>query len=364
MSQLDNRPSIEIDREWDEFVARFPHGSILQSSSWARLKRGYGWRPQRIWLRKEGKLVAGAQVLIRTFALGLIRIGYIPHGPLVDWRDKEQVAVFFGQLDRLAYDHRLSMVKFEPLLWESSFSTVDWVRIAGENGFDHDSDTIQPPRTIVVSLDGSDDEILARMRQKTRYNIRLAARKGVTVRQGTINDLEMFAAIMRQTSIRDRFAVHTKEYYGSALASFQPGKSVLLVAEYEGRPLAALMAFICGDQAAYLYGASSELERQRMPAYALQWAAIQWARSNDCRSYDLWGVPDLDEDKLEQNFTERSDGLWGVYRFKRGFGGEVRRTVGAGDRIYNKIVYGLYQRVRNRRHAAPATVTEEEQADG
>ncbi len=103
------------------------------------------------------------------------------------------------------------------------------------------------------------------------------------------------------------------------------------------------MVFAHGKTAAYLYGASSDEERQRMPNYAVQWAAIQWARERGCTQYDLWGVPDQPEEELEANFRKYSHDLWGVYRFKRGFGGQVKRTVGTADRVYNKLVYRLYQ---------------------
>jgi lipid II:glycine glycyltransferase (peptidoglycan interpeptide bridge formation enzyme) len=91
-----------------------------------------------------------------------------------------------------------------------------------------------------------------------------------------------------------------------------------------------------------VYGASSDVERNRMPTYLLQWAAMRWARDRGCTSYDLWGLPDEDEDVLEANFTERSDGLWGVYRFKRGFGGQVMRAAAAWEKVYQPLLYQLY----------------------
>jgi peptidoglycan pentaglycine glycine transferase (the first glycine) len=126
------------------------------------------------------------------------------------------------------------------------------------------------------------------------------------------------------------------------------GQVALFLAEYEGRPLAGVMVFALGETAAYLYGASSNEERQRMPTYAVQWAAMEWAKARGCQRYDLWGIPDAPEEELETNFADRHDGLWGVYRFKRGFGGQVQRTVGAADHIYNKLVYKLYQWRRGR----------------
>jgi lipid II:glycine glycyltransferase (peptidoglycan interpeptide bridge formation enzyme) len=190
---------------------------------------------------------------------------------------------------------------------------------------------------------GSEDDILARMKQKTRYNVRLAEKKGVTVRAW--DDLDGFHQMVQVTGGRDGFGVHSLEYYRRAYALFHPtGMAELLVAEYEGQPLAALMAFARGRRAWYVYGASNDQERNRMPTYLLQWEAIRWAKSHGCTEYDLWGVPDEDEAKLEAEFESRHDGLWGVYRFKRGFGGKLKRAAQALDRVYNLLLYKLYLR--------------------
>jgi lipid II:glycine glycyltransferase (peptidoglycan interpeptide bridge formation enzyme) len=117
----------------------------------------------------------------------------------------------------------------------------------------------------------------------------------------------------------------------------------ILVAEYEGRPpLAALFVARNGNRAYYLYGASTDEERNRMPTYLLQWEAMKRAKARGCEEYDLWGVPDEDEATLEANFETRRDGLWGVYRFKRGFGGELKRAAQAMDRVYNPLLYWAY----------------------
>jgi lipid II:glycine glycyltransferase (peptidoglycan interpeptide bridge formation enzyme) len=114
------------------------------------------------------------------------------------------------------------------------------------------------------------------------------------------------------------------------------------VAEHDGRPLAALMVFARGSTAWYFYGASSSDGRNLMPTYALQWQAMRWARARGCSRYDLWGVPDEPESVLESEFTRRQDGLWGVYRFKRGFGGRLARTTGAWDLVLRPGLYRLY----------------------
>ena len=346
---LGEQPYTEEDAAWDAFVEAHPHGSLLQTTNWARLKNRFGWSSHRIWLKKDGRFAAGAQVLFRSAALGIVKIGYIPHGPLVDWQDREQVEVLFSQIDQSAYQHGAGIVKLEPLLWQSDRSAAAWSSICAANDTVITNDTIQPPRTIMVDLRPSPDEILAAMKSKTRYNIRLSARKGVTVRQGTADDIPAFNRLMSETGQRDNFGTHSPEYYRDAFKLFAPQYATLLFAEFENRPLAASFITAFGETGTYLYGASSNEERNRMPAYAVQWAAMLWAKERGCTQYDLWGIPDAEEEKLEAEFTERKDGLWSIYRAKRGYGGEIRRTVGAADRVYNQRLHRLYNWWRNRR---------------
>lgn len=348
MFELGEQPYSEADAEWDDFVAGHPQGSILQTTNWARLKNRFGWSSQRVWLRRDGRLAAGAQVLFRSVAIGIVKLGYVPHGPLVDWNDSEQVQVMLGQIDQAAYRRGAGIVKLEPRLWQEQFPPERWEALCGDNGCTLDTDTIQPPRTILVDLRPPESDILAAMKQKTRYNIRLAEKKGVTTREGAAADLPAFYRLMQQTAARDRFGIHPPEYYRSAYELFAPDNAALLLAEFEGRPLAGVMVFSWGQTAAYFYGASSDEERQRMPTYAAQWAAMRWARRRGCHVYDLWGIPDAPEAELEAGFTDRQDGLWSVYRFKRGFGGDIRRTVGAADRVYNRRLHALYRWRRNR----------------
>jgi lipid II:glycine glycyltransferase (peptidoglycan interpeptide bridge formation enzyme) len=189
------------------------------------------------------------------------------------------------------------------------------------------------------------------MKQKTRYNIRLAERKEVLVTPS--NDLAVFYDLMQVTGGRDGFGIHNLTYYRQAYELFHAsGKCELLLAEYAGLPLAGLMVFAHGTRAWYLYGASNDAERSRMPTYLLQWEAMRWAARQGCQEYDLVGVPDVEESDLEAGFAERSDGLWGVYRFKRGFGGQLVRSVGAWDRAYLPFVDKLYVWWANRRRTA------------
>ena len=125
--------------------------------------------------------------------------------------------------------------------------------------------------------------------------------------------------------------------------------AALILAEHEGDPLAGIMVFAAGKSAWYLYGASSNVKRNLMATYGVQWQAIQWAKARGCTVYDLWGIPDENESTLEAQFESREDGLWGVYGFKRGWGGEVVRSAGAWDKVYNPLIYKAYQIALKRR---------------
>lgn len=207
----------------------------------------------------------------------------------------------------------------------------------------------------MIDLQGEEEQVLARMKQKTRYNIRLAQKKGVVVRP--TSDVEAFHQLLAVTAARDGFAAHSLEYYRRAYALFHPlDQCELLQAEVDGTPVAALMVFCHGPRAWYFYGASSDLHRERMPTYLLQWEAMRWARSQGCTHYDLWGVPDRDEADLEAGFETTSGGLWGVYRFKRGFGGRLVRSAGPWDRVYQPLIYRLYLYWVSRRNNADAAL--------
>lgn len=316
-------------QEWQNFIDKHPEAHILQTPTWGELKSHYGWTPRFIQL---GNL--GAMILFRRLPLGL-SIAYVPRGLVGegDWQ------AFWPEVDALCRREKAIFLRVEPDIWEPV--TADFV---AQNlpEFTATAQTVQPPRTILIDLTRSDDDLLMDMKSKTRYNIRLAERKDVVV--SASDDIETFHRMMLTTGSRDAFGVHSLDYYQRAYELFAPlGACVLLMALFQEQPLAGMMAFAHGDTAWYFYGASTNVERNRMPTYLLQWEAMQWAKRKGCKVYDLWGIPDQSEDVLENTFLDRSDGLWGVYRFKRGFGGEIKRTIGTWDRIYQPVLYQLYK---------------------
>src|SRR5690606_33300257 len=159
MFQLKKQPYGKADEEWDAFVAQHPNGSVLQTTRWAQLKNHFGWSSHRVWLRRDNKLGAGAQVLFRSGALGLARIAYVPHGALVDWDDEEEVEVLLNQIDVSAYEDRAGMLKMEPLLWQRDIPPERWQALCERFACIWDTDTIQPPRTLIVNLEPPEEEI-------------------------------------------------------------------------------------------------------------------------------------------------------------------------------------------------------------
>jgi peptidoglycan pentaglycine glycine transferase (the first glycine) len=321
-------PEISLS-EWNAFLAKHPTAHLLQSGEWGQLKSSFGWEPVHLL---EGE--TGAQILFRRLLLGFT-LAYLPKGPVTA---STPIPGFWSALDKACRSRRAIFLKVEPDGWEGE----NQPSIFNGPVFVPSPQHIQPHSTLVIDLHGSEDEVFNRMKPKTRYNIRLAGRKEVVVHPS--DDLDNFYRVMTITGQREEFHVHSKEYYCRAYELFYPrGMCELFVADFQGRTLATLMVFAHGKQAYYFYGASSNEERSRKATYPLQWAAIRWAHARGCEEYDMWGIPDEATDIEEDDAEAREDGLWGVYRFKRGFGGSVQRAIPTMDRVYNPLLYKLYR---------------------
>jgi peptidoglycan pentaglycine glycine transferase (the first glycine) len=342
-------------QSWDEFTLQCPGGHILQSWTWGDFKARFGWpEPVRLAVIEDGSFLATAQVLFRPLPPGGWTTAYVPKGPLLDPAQPDAAQVLLAAIHDTCRRRRAVSLKVEPD-WEDAPNAHAWWQ---EQGFRPSAHTVQPRRTVIVSLTPDEQSILAEMKSKTRYNVRLASRKGVSVRVGTEDDLPGFYELLRITSAREAFGIHTERYYAAVWKAFASrGCAALFIAEYEGQPLAALMAFAWGCRAIYMYGASSNEERQRMPNHLLQWEAMRWAKALGCETYDLWGIPDVGESQIGTDMAQAeengvlSQGMGGLYRFKRGFGGQEVRYVGAYDYVYNAPLYRLLTTVWNWRSA-------------
>lgn len=348
---------------WDAFVAAQPHAHFLQLSNWAVLKNAYGWSSDHVIIEENGRITAGAQLLFRPLPFRLGTMAYLVMGPYAapppytmgrgDSSERGGGDALWNAIDSCAKQHGAAFLKWEPGIYADHEPKPDFAAL----GFRESPQTVQPPRTILIDISGDDEAILARMNQGTRRKIRQSQKNNVHYYEGTRADVARFNQLMQTTGSRNAFGVHEPAYYEMAYDLFvpprsegegpgvrvSPGHAALFLAEHEGDSLAGIMVFAVGDTAWYVYGASSDHKRNLMASYGIQWAAIQWAKARGCRTYDLWGIPDEDEATLEAGFESHSDGLWGVYGFKRGWGGRVARSLGAWDKIYNPLIYQGYK---------------------
>jgi peptidoglycan pentaglycine glycine transferase (the first glycine) len=321
-------PEIDLT-EWNGFLTNHPDAHLLQSGEWGELKSAFGWEAVRI---ADESL--GAQILFRCLPLGLT-FAYIPKGPVGDL-NRGTGEHFWSEVDTLCQKRHAVFLKMERNGWAE-----DSTAIIAPSNFLTSPQHIQPHNTLVVDLQGSEEDVFNRMKPKTRYNIRLAGRKEVVVQVSS--DIENFYHLMGVTSQREAFNVHSLEYYRRAYDLFHPkGMCELFVANFQDQTLAAVMVFAFGKSAYYFYGASADVERNRKPTYPLQWEAMRWAHRKGCTEYDMWGIPDEATDVNDDEAEAREDGLWGVYRFKRGFGGSIKRAQQTLDRVYNPLLYKLY----------------------
>ncbi|MDX1417407.1 MAG: peptidoglycan bridge formation glycyltransferase FemA/FemB family protein, partial [Candidatus Promineifilaceae bacterium] len=253
--------------------------------------------------------------------------------------------LLLSELESFARSRKAIFIKIDPEVVRSwgvenvreSPIGAQFIEELKQRNWRYANEQIQFRNTVELDLTKSEDELMAAMKSKTRYNIRLAGRKGIVVRQGTAEDFPAIAAMYRETAGRDGFTIRPLAYYLDAWNAFYAqGMACPLIAEFENTPIAAVVLVESGEKAIYMYGASTNRERQRMPNHLLQWEAIRWAKNAGFKTYDFWGAPD--------SFVE-SDPLWGVWRFKDGFRGEVVRHIGAWDYPSKPFWYWVYTRI-------------------
>ena len=351
--------------QWNEIIASLPDPHLLQSYEWGQVKARYGWQPLYLVWTSAGErfeysqdtaflaklapaqvaaaaLVLKKSVLKRAFAAQLCLL-YAPKGPLLRWEDESLRAHVLDDLQSFARRQGAIFLKIDPDVIlgrgipgsEDDLPHAPGLAMQQElpgRGWRYAADQIQFKNTVLLEVSVTDEEMLARMKQKTRYNVRLAAKKGLTVRAGTPADWAALYRMYAETSVRDGFVIRDQAYYQVVWRTFAHC-SAALIAEFEGEPVAAVYLFHFAGRAYYLYGMSREAHRDKMPNYLLQWEAMRWAREQGCQVYDLWGAPD--------EFDE-SDSMWGVFRFKEGLGGRVQRSLGAWNYAPSPLWYGLY----------------------
>jgi lipid II:glycine glycyltransferase (peptidoglycan interpeptide bridge formation enzyme) len=330
-------PSLEVqvhhdpaDPAWDAFLSKTASGSYTQSSLWAQVKTSAQWSARRITVRRNGRIVAGAQVLIRRLPrlpfLG--GIGYVPRGPVLA---EDDPALMTFVLEALLAEARRMHLHY--LLVLPPYGQPRCDRLLESRGFRPSRIEPAPTATVLLDLSRPLDDLLAGMKEKTRYNIRLGLRKGITVRCGDERDLETFHGMLQATGRRKAFTVPSLAYYQHLWQVFgASGRVKLFVAEANGKPISGMLALAYGDTGTYWRGGWTGECGHLHPNEAVHWKAIEWAKEQGYRWYDLDGIM---PDQVE-NFVGRADTA-----FKLGFGGEQRTLPGAFEHIANPILRWL-----------------------
>jgi peptidoglycan pentaglycine glycine transferase (the first glycine) len=327
---------------WNARLAELPAAHVLQSWEWGTLKSRYGWLPVRyLWSGADGDWpCAAGSVLTRQPIRWLSPVMYVPKGPALDYGDLVLLEQVLACLEVTARRGRALFVKIDPDVRVDTVQGKAVVDLLRRRGWRESREQIQFRSTMLLDLTRSPDELLAAMKSKWRYNVRLAARKGVTVYPGTSADLPLLYRLYAATALRDGFVIRPEAYYQDAWGDFiEAGLAQPLIAKVAGEPVGMVIVFIFAGRAWYMYGASRAVHREKMPNHLLQWEAMRWAQERGCTVYDMWGAPDV---------LDESDPLWGVYRFKRGFGGELVRHIGAWDYPVSRLGYWVYMAVMPR----------------
>ncbi len=333
----------EQRQQWDTFIANASTGHLLQSWGWGELKALSGWAPLRLALWHDDAIIAAATVLRRTaphFPLHAGHLAYIPKGPVLNWSDPSLCTLFFSQLTAYLRKQGAISLRIEP---GEDILTAELILKRLQDMHMHSVTPVQPVRTIMLDLAPSEETLLAQMKEKWRYNVRLAARRGVTIRIAeTPADVHSWYDLLATTGERDHFGIHSSNYYLDAWHIFAPrNEARLLLAEHDGQLLAGIFVSIFARQAIYLYGASGNAQRQLMPNYLLQWEAIRWAKQQGALTYDFWGIPATDD---------ADEAMAGVYRFKSGWGGRIVQFPGCYEAIYRPLTMKIARATIMRDH--------------
>lgn len=343
------------EEQWDAFVRKHG-GGFLQSWGWSQFQEALGRQVYRFRVDRPAGMVGGdehedtiAQFMLVYHRLPFgRRYAYVPRGPVVAVADGSELA--------RAYLETCNGALREAIRREAAvFARVEWPWQTGDEPAGREDfvrwgftpvRSVQPADTVIVDLTSSEDDLLAAMHQKTRYNVRVAEKHGVTVRDARHDnahllrhDIDLFWSMLDETAQRDRFHTHPKPYYASMLDVLSTAKGGglkvrLVFAEHGGRAIAAALIGEYGDTVTYLHGASISAERRVMAPYLLHWSVMRDAKRDGFRKYDFWGVAPTDD---------ASHPWAGITRFKTGFGGERVGYLGAWELPGDRFWYTLYR---------------------
>jgi lipid II:glycine glycyltransferase (peptidoglycan interpeptide bridge formation enzyme) len=325
----------ERNERWDQFVHRVARGHHVQSSRWAQVKAIAGWRALRLVASRQGTIVGGYQLQIRSIPV-VGRIGYVAKGPVAEEDDVELVDTLLDEVDRVAAEMRLAYVKVQPA--NSGTAVVD--RLV-QRGFATSTLAAAPVATVRVDLRSPVDEIFGRLRAGTRSNVRKASRKGVTVHDDSRGVARLYPLIAA-TAARQRFTPYPLRYYETLWDVFRDGGFArVLIAERADEAIAGLLLVCFGDSVIYKIGGWSGERSNVHPNELLHWTAIESSCGHGFDYYDLEGIDAAVARAVASGVPVDDVGATGTTRFKLGFGGDLATFPPAYDRGYRPLGRGV-----------------------
>lgn len=336
----------QLKDRYDDFVFANAHdGGFLQSWAWGRFQESAGMIVNRYWVMDGNDVIASSQLIVKKFPVGFSKL-YIPRGPCMRADISHDIqmkalTMLFADIEKSASWQKAIFIDSDP----------SWLRDA-ENGsalvsygFSRIAETVQPVTNFVMNIEPDEKTLLGNMHPKTRYNIGVALRKGISVREGDAeHDAKIFFRLVSKTSDRKLIASHSYEYYEKMIRSLRENKAgMLLMAQSQGEPIAGVIIGFSKRFAVYLHGGFDYAYRQLQAPYLLHWKAIQYAKDRGMIRYDFGGVVKIGNPAQKK---------WeGITRFKTSFSPKTPLTeyVGLYRKVLMKIPYSLYQLIRGRR---------------
>ncbi len=361
------------------FIEKQPLGNFMQYPSWAEVKTE--WKNDLLgWFDTEGQMAGCALILYRKLP-GLNKyLAYLPRGPVIDWEAKN-INEWFEPMFEFLRRRNVFSIKMEPPVVRAKWKTptiknylkevrdhdlkgktfrdlgpdevdahaeyvqqeltaMGWKKKEAEGGFS----AIQPQYVFRLPLqDRTLDEVFAGFHSNWRRNVRKSEKQGVEVIEGGLEELPQFYDLLKVTAVRDKFSVRSYSYFETMYKSLKkedPNRIRLYLAKYEEQLLASTLAIHSNGHTWYLYGASGNEMREKMPNHAIQWRMIQDAHELGAHTYDFRGISDaLDE----------SEPLYGLLRFKLGFGGEACELIGEWDYPLQPVLHWAFDMYMKKR---------------
>lgn len=321
-------------QEFEEFVKNHKNGGFMQSLCWAKLKKTWGHEVV-VSRDKQGNLRGGMLVLIKKVPIFPYRLLYAPRGPVCDFEDRETLKDLLNGAKALAKKYHAYMFRMDPYVKADNEAFIQMAREMGFAFTPHKPDftTIQTRMNYMLCNIGgkTPEEVMMNFHSRWRYKIRVAQKHGVECKKCDKSHLPEFYRIYKITGERDGFECRPMKYFEEMLDAFPEENIGLFLCYYQGKAVSGAVTTRYAGKTCYVYGASDNEYRNVMPNYLMQWTMIQWALEGGCYTYDFQGIP--------VDLTENSP-MYGVYKFKKGFNGEVVEFAGEFDYVFTRL--GLF----------------------